>query len=85
MCEECLTSQMSLDKGGLASTSVSDQHQFEGGHVLSSSHDDGQWCLVSAMIGSYNLQFSTVSTLDPTTQKNDYEMIMCDSGCSSLL
>ena len=31
---------MSLDKSGLSSSSITDKHELEGGHVLSSGHDD---------------------------------------------
>ena len=33
-----LASQVSLDEGSLASSSVSNQHQLESGHILTSSH-----------------------------------------------
>ena len=34
-----LSSQMTLDKGGLASASIPHQHQLESGHILTGSHD----------------------------------------------
>ena len=36
-----VTSEMSLDKSGLSSSSITNKHELEGGHVLSGSgHDD---------------------------------------------
>merc|ERR1719384_566233 len=35
-----LTSEMSLDKSGLSSSSITNKHELEGGHVLSSGHND---------------------------------------------
>ena len=36
-----LSSQMSLDEGGLAGTSISNQDQLKGRHIFSCSHDEG--------------------------------------------
>lgn len=62
-----LSCQMTLDKGSFTSTTITNQHQFEGGHILFCCHSGGGLGLVLKKINKYYHK-TTIHCLQQTFQ-----------------